>query len=66
MIVIDAYEGLDPAVSLADDPATEKSSRVVDVVFLVDGKGVLVSFLVVVHHGAMAEPQCCRFSRNIG
>ena len=46
VIVIDADEGPSPAVSAADNAATEKGSRIVDVVFVVDGKGVLVSFHV--------------------
>ena len=35
VIVIDADEGPNPAVNVADNAATEKSSRIVDVVFVI-------------------------------
>ena len=47
MIVIDASEGPDWAVIVAGNAASEKDSRLVDVVFVLDGKGLLVSFLVI-------------------
>ena len=47
MTVIDADESPDQDVIVADSAATEKHSRLVDVVFVIDGEGMLVSFLVV-------------------
>ena len=45
--MIDAEVGPDVAVIVADNRATEKDRCLVDVVFVVDGKGVLFSFHVV-------------------
>ena len=42
--MIDADEGPDPAVSLLENPATEKGSRIVNIAFFVGGEGVLNSF----------------------
>ena len=36
--------GPDPAVSVANNVGIKNDSRLVDVVFVVDGEGVLVSF----------------------
>ena len=47
VIVIDSDEGPDRAVSVAENSATNKGSRLMDVVFVIDGEGVLVSFHVV-------------------
>ena len=44
MIVVDADEGHDRALIAADNTATEKSSRLVDVLFVSDGESLLVSF----------------------
>ena len=38
MIVIDADEGTDPAVSVGDNADVEKGTRFVDVVFVIDSK----------------------------
>ena len=42
-MVIDADVGPDRAVIVVDNAATEKDSRLVDVVFVIDGEGSLVS-----------------------
>ena len=47
MIVIDADEGPDGVEIIAGNATTEKGSRLADIVFVVDGEGVLVSFHVV-------------------
>ena len=44
VVVIAADEGPGPAVSVADNAATEKGNRIVYVVFVIDGEGLLVSF----------------------
>ena len=46
VIVVNAYESPDRAVIIAANAATEKSSRLVDAVLVVDGEFVLVSFHV--------------------
>ena len=48
VIVIDADEGPDQAVSVADKAASEKGSRIGDIVYVLHCEGVLVSFHVVV------------------
>ena len=54
MIVIDANEGPDQAAIVADSAAAEKGSRLVDVVFVMDGEGLLVSFHIVANHDDVA------------
>ena len=56
VIVIDADDGPGQAVIVADDVATEKNSLLVDVLFVTDGEGLIVSF------------SCCREPRqcNLG
>ena len=50
VIMIDADEGLDPAVSVADNAASENCIRIVDVVFvLLSGEDLLLTFHVVVN-----------------
>ena len=44
VIEIDADKGPDQAVIVSDNAATEKDSRLVDVVFVLDVEGLLVSF----------------------
>ena len=51
VIVIHADEGPDQAVIVADNAATEEDSRLLDVVFVIDGEGLLVAFHV-------REPRC--------
>ena len=58
MIVIDSDVVPNLAVSLAYNFATENSSHVVDIAFVVDGECVLVSFHVVANPEAKAEPKC--------
>ena len=48
--VIDADEGPDQAVIVADNAATEKNNRLVDVVFVKDGESLLVSFHVAANY----------------
>ena len=48
VIEINADEGPTRTSILADDEATEKIVRLVDVVFVINGEGSLVSFHVVV------------------
>ena len=43
-MLIDDNSGPDPAVSEANNAAIKNVSRLVDVIFVVDGEGVLVSF----------------------
>ena len=45
--MIDAGEGPDEAVIVENNTRTEKVDRLVDVVFVTDGEGLLVSFLVI-------------------
>ena len=45
--MIDAEEDPDLGVSVADNAASEKGSRIMDVLYVIDGRGVLVSFHVV-------------------
>ena len=45
--VIDTDEGPDEAVTVEDNAGTTKDNRFVDVVFVIDGEGLLVHFLVV-------------------
>ena len=47
VIVIDVGEGPDEDVIVADNAGTKKGNRLVDVACVVDGEGLLVSFLVV-------------------
>ena len=56
MILIDDDEGPDPAVSVANNAAITNDSRIVYVIFVVDGEGVLVYFHVVANPKARAEP----------
>ena len=46
VIVIDANEGPDEAVVVAENAGTNKDNLFVDVVFVTDGEGFLVSLLV--------------------
>ena len=48
--MIDADEGPDQAVIVADNSPSEKDIRLVDVVFVLDGEDLLVSFHVVAKH----------------
>ena len=50
LIEVDTDEGPDRAVIVADNAAIEKDSRLADVVFVIDGEGLLVSFHVVANH----------------
>ena len=50
MIVIDGDEGPDEAIIVEDNAGTEKDNRLVNVVFVTDGEGLLLSFLVVANH----------------
>ena len=47
VIMMHGDEGPDPAFRVAGNAVTEKGSRNVDVVFVLGGKGLLVSFHVV-------------------
>ena len=47
VIVKDVDEGPDEAVIVADNTGTKKDNRLVDVVCVIDGEGLLVYFLVV-------------------
>ena len=47
VIVTDIDEGPDEAVIVTDNIGTKKYNRLVDDVFVIDGDGLLVSFLVV-------------------
>ena len=47
VIVIDVHEGPDEDVIVADNAGIKKDNRLVDVVSVIDGEGLLVSFLVV-------------------
>ena len=47
VIVIDVDEGPGEAIIVADNAGTKKDNRLEDVVCVVDGEGLLVSFLVV-------------------
>ena len=50
VIVIDADDCLDQSVIVVYNAATEKDIRLVDVVFVIDREGLLVSFHVVTNH----------------
>ena len=56
VIDIDADERPDEAVIVATNVAIETDSRLVDVVFVVDGVGAFLSFLVVANPKAKAGP----------
>ena len=45
--VIGTDEGLDEAVTVENNAGTTKDNRLVDVVFVIHGEGLLVHFLVV-------------------
>ena len=47
VILIDADEGPDEAVIVASNAGTQKDNHLMHVVFVTDGEGLLVSFLVV-------------------
>ena len=49
MVVIDADEAPDQAVVVADSAATEKDTRLVDGVFIIDGEDFLVLLHVLVN-----------------
>ena len=44
MILIDADEGPDPAVSIVNNAAIKNGNRLVDMIFVVDGEGLHVFF----------------------
>ena len=56
MILIDDDVGPDSAVSVTQHAAIGKGCRLVDVVFVIDGEGVLVSFHVVANPKAKTDP----------
>ena len=49
--MIDADEGPDQAVVVADNAAIEKDSHLVDVIFVTDGEGLLDAFYVIANPG---------------
>ena len=48
--MIDEDEGPDEAIIVVYNAGTEKDNRLVDVIFVTDGEGLLLYFLVVANH----------------